>query len=254
MQQIYLMRNALGLHKVGISSDPKRRARELANASGVPVTLIKAWRCEDARVAERKVHTHFKTKRKSGEWFDFGDTPLEDVFSCVESCGGVDDIPPPPIRIKHITCTPERFKPPCWRNLCRLEREVQGVPQTLTGIKARLELQCVLLRNLVLESKLDLGALAQKLSEKGYHLPHQWRQPYSYEKQGVYELDSQANCLQRAIPIHKELRQGLQYRKVYTVEWLKMLQADIDLHSNTLVELDAQIRQTYPQPQLRLVA
>ncbi len=70
-QQIYLMKNDMGLYKIGISKHPKQRAKEVSTASGVPTTVIDQWESYNAYVTEQRLHRIFKEKRKSGEWFKF---------------------------------------------------------------------------------------------------------------------------------------------------------------------------------------
>lgn len=253
-QQVYLMKNSLGLFKVGISNNPGKRCRDISNSSGFPVEVVKVWSALNARRTERQLHNHYADLRKNGEWFDFSGIALQDVFSCVVLHGGLDDIPPPPIRIKHIATKPPCFTPPCWRSLCKLEDSVRSTPQTVSAIHDRIELQATILKNMLLETKLDLRDLSIRLTEMGFNVPFLWTRKYAYSKSGVFDLERQANCLQRAIPICKGRHQELQYNKVYTLEWLTILENDISLHRNRLSELNSQLAQFEDRPHLRLVA
>ena len=66
------MTNDLGLTKIGISNDPKRRQAELKNASGVDVVIkwiSKRLDRNNAKAAEKKAHELLKDTRMKGEWF-----------------------------------------------------------------------------------------------------------------------------------------------------------------------------------------
>lgn len=69
-QKVYLMKNSLGLYKIGIAKDPAKRASSLSCTSGIPVQLIAFWEVEEAALTvERHLHSVFKSKRQAGEWF-----------------------------------------------------------------------------------------------------------------------------------------------------------------------------------------
>lgn len=72
---IYLMKNSLGLYKIGISADVKRRRREIQNSSGVPVEIINVWFSDHAFRDESYVHRDLTANRKNGEWFQIDDEP-----------------------------------------------------------------------------------------------------------------------------------------------------------------------------------
>lgn len=83
-QMLYLMKNELGLFKIGISKNPSKRRNEIKNASGVNVELIKAWETtKQAASVERKLHTIFANKRTHGEWFT--ELTIDDVESNIDS-------------------------------------------------------------------------------------------------------------------------------------------------------------------------
>lgn len=68
---VYLMERP-GLLKIGRTSDPERRARDLSNASGERVVLLrKVWMesAVAARAAELDLHRRFAAHRALGEWF-----------------------------------------------------------------------------------------------------------------------------------------------------------------------------------------
>lgn len=71
-QNLYLMKNDLGLYKIGISKDPFARARSISNNSGLPTIVIASWLVKDAYKLEQSLHKLFKRYRVMGEWFRFG--------------------------------------------------------------------------------------------------------------------------------------------------------------------------------------
>lgn len=70
-KHVYLMKNIMGLYKIGISKDPLNRAKTLANSAGVPVYVIKSWKIKGCapHACESKIHRRFKASRRKGEWF-----------------------------------------------------------------------------------------------------------------------------------------------------------------------------------------
>ena len=69
-----------GYHKIGKSLNPFKRLEELkAEKTLLPVAfdfkLIEAWRGTFAD--ETRLHSHFKAKRKRGEWFDLDENDLD---------------------------------------------------------------------------------------------------------------------------------------------------------------------------------
>lgn len=71
VNQIYLMRNPLGLLKVGVSDLPERRAISVTNASGFKTELIRTLQVPDAYGVEKKIHAKFHKFRKEGEWLSW---------------------------------------------------------------------------------------------------------------------------------------------------------------------------------------
>ena len=69
--QVYVIENELGLVKIGISSKPERRIKEIANASGLKITKkYFSEPCYEFAQIEKKMHHYFSKNRKKGEWFD----------------------------------------------------------------------------------------------------------------------------------------------------------------------------------------
>lgn len=95
VQSLYLMKNSLGLYKVGISHNPESRRRQLQNAGGHNVQLIRIWNVCHAYYIEQKIHREFERVRMRGEWFCFIDeandvtdriNDLGDLIPCASQC------------------------------------------------------------------------------------------------------------------------------------------------------------------------
>ncbi|CEF89621.1 hypothetical protein [Pseudomonas phage vB_PaeM_PAO1_Ab17] len=74
-QFLYLMRNDFKLFKIGVAMDPWKRAKAIANTSGVPTYVVKYWDCGNvpAITIERLAHDVLKESRLCGEWFKLND-------------------------------------------------------------------------------------------------------------------------------------------------------------------------------------
>lgn len=83
---LYLAESSTGLLKIGISTSPTKRVRQLTTASGVQVELLGVWDVElNARVVEKRMHKIFEDFRLEGEWFSKNSFTLEefeDMISC----------------------------------------------------------------------------------------------------------------------------------------------------------------------------
>jgi len=67
---LYVMKNSLGVVKIGISNDPERRVKEIRLASGFKTDVIKTFETTlCAFKVEKALHKHFSHLRLEGEWF-----------------------------------------------------------------------------------------------------------------------------------------------------------------------------------------
>lgn len=57
------------LFKIGISTDPHRRLRQLQSKCPVPLTLHWWWYGHDYRSCEKYLHQALSSRRVKGEWF-----------------------------------------------------------------------------------------------------------------------------------------------------------------------------------------
>ena len=88
-QKLYLLKNEIGMYKVGISCDPFSHANTLANAAGIEVVVVAIWDTGSiaAQAVETDLHRRFKPLRMRGEWFDFGKDGFKRISSCLEDSG-----------------------------------------------------------------------------------------------------------------------------------------------------------------------
>jgi len=80
---VYLMFSN-GLYKIGISSDPMRRRKEIERASGRPVQMIAYTWARDAWSRERTLHNHFSGFRREGEWFALDQEQVDSIVEWFE--------------------------------------------------------------------------------------------------------------------------------------------------------------------------
>lgn len=80
-QAIYLIRAANGLHKIGVSSFPFARFRDLRIASPVALSLIHVSWPYDAAKVERVLHERFQAKCHHGEWFSLAKKDVKQITS-----------------------------------------------------------------------------------------------------------------------------------------------------------------------------
>jgi Meiotically up-regulated gene 113 len=82
-QQIYVISSANGLVKIGLSTAPDMRVRELQRANGYELSLVQSWpvpKGQNRRV-ERCAHAKLAIVRGFGEWFNCS---VEEAIGAVE--------------------------------------------------------------------------------------------------------------------------------------------------------------------------
>ena len=91
---LYIMHNTqTNLYKIGISINcVHKRARQLSTSSGCDINLIMYCELNDidirAKEFEERLHSQFKDKRCSGEWFDLDVKDLCKIYDAIikEDC------------------------------------------------------------------------------------------------------------------------------------------------------------------------
>jgi hypothetical protein len=169
-QKVYLMRNAFGLHKIGISVNPRKRAMDISNNSGVTTELLHVWDSYNAFITEQRLHMMFTKKRKHGEWFKFTNSDVKSLHSCFWD---VDS------RIPVISIEPTlktAWEPPCLDIKAHLFNYT--TPTTDKEINLVIDMQHSLLNNYLKErGKSQLAKLMAELERDGLHIDYAWKFP-----------------------------------------------------------------------------
>lgn len=167
-QKVYLMRNDLGLHKIGISSSPDRRAREVSNAGGIPTEVVKVWDSYNAYQTEQFLHKKFSNKRKSGEWFKLSKADIREVDSAFNE---IDSL------IPHIADTSteylEEAQLPCLDIKWILTKPKQLTSRRdVGGIFVN---QYAVLNKLYKTDRRKYSELISEVVSEGFHVDPYWR-------------------------------------------------------------------------------
>lgn len=80
-----------GLYKIGFSSNPRNRAKNLQTGSPHKVWVVHVIRTYCYRWIEKMLHDHFATKRERGEWFKLDDADVAYIKSLDSSGFAPDD-------------------------------------------------------------------------------------------------------------------------------------------------------------------
>lgn len=80
-EYVYLLRTETGHFKIGCTTDPARRMQTFVTTLPVNVEYVCLIRCENRLDTERKLHIHFASKRRQGEWFDLTPDDVEYIKS-----------------------------------------------------------------------------------------------------------------------------------------------------------------------------
>ena len=77
---LYLIQDSTSkLIKIGISSNPEKRLKQLQTGSGSQLKLLRTFVTDNDRHWEKRLHKMLWQTRKKGEWFDLN--PLPDYLS-----------------------------------------------------------------------------------------------------------------------------------------------------------------------------
>lgn len=106
--------------KIGTSTDPKARLRQLQPGSPFPLSIL--WSVPGGITLERHLHDRLTAYRAHGEWFDI--TPLGDPVSVVQRMvrAATPALPTPVLR---DCLDPEQ----CWRGPCLHSGEARLFPE-----------------------------------------------------------------------------------------------------------------------------
>lgn len=64
------------LYKIGVSTDFKRRFKDLSASSPLPLTPVKYARCDNPHLLESRLHAMFAAKVFKNEWFSLDENDL----------------------------------------------------------------------------------------------------------------------------------------------------------------------------------
>lgn len=165
-QKIYLMKNDFGLHKIGISLNPKKRAMEVSNSSGVPTEVVSVWESYNAYATEQRLHKHFSAKRKSGEWFKFTKKDISEVGKCI------------PEFDKIIPCKVDYTTKPAPKPVCQDLKFVLLMKnkniRTVEDIADVMKFQHSLLNPLFRFRREEYNDLISNMKKGGFHMEYRW--------------------------------------------------------------------------------
>jgi hypothetical protein len=87
--EVYLIHDRVGdRHKIGVSTDPVRRLRQLQTGNATPLDLQGRFATPRARQLESQLHQRYAPHRLAGEWFDL---PPGEAAAFRTRCGFYND-------------------------------------------------------------------------------------------------------------------------------------------------------------------
>jgi len=78
---VYILKAKTNLFKIGMSKSPESRIKFLGVKLPFPVKAAHCFLCDDAPVAEQKLHDHFSRKRLEGEWFRLCKEDISEIMA-----------------------------------------------------------------------------------------------------------------------------------------------------------------------------
>lgn len=85
---VYLLHADTGHYKIGLSKNPKKRVRHFSTQMPIQVSTVHIFPADHAFGAEGLLHSHFSSKRTSGEWFLLGEEDVAWICSIKEYRNG----------------------------------------------------------------------------------------------------------------------------------------------------------------------
>lgn len=83
MKFVYLFQSESGLYKIGVSTNPARRLKQLQTGNGEKITLLHTYESDIAFLLEKSLKNRFVSNKINGEWFKL---PLEDEINFIATC------------------------------------------------------------------------------------------------------------------------------------------------------------------------
>ena len=72
------------LHKIGVSSDIRKRFRDLSSASPLPLMVVRYGRCDNPNLIESHFHKMFAAKLFKNEWYSLSEGDLEKIDNVLD--------------------------------------------------------------------------------------------------------------------------------------------------------------------------
>lgn len=72
------------LYKIGVTTDFKKRFRDITCASPIPICVLKHAQCDNPHLLERSLHEMFAAKLAKNEWFQLTDDELFRALAFVD--------------------------------------------------------------------------------------------------------------------------------------------------------------------------
>jgi len=89
MKFVYLIQSQEdGYYKIGVSTNPKKRLKQLQTGNSSELKFIEVYECDFADKVERTLHRRYTHLRKEGEWFNLS---LENEASFKEECKKIEE-------------------------------------------------------------------------------------------------------------------------------------------------------------------
>lgn len=87
MDIIYLLRDSIGLYKIGFTKDLNKRLKSLHTACSTDLEIIATFQTKHKRKVETSLHNRFNYKRVNREFFDL---TYEDEINFLKICETIE--------------------------------------------------------------------------------------------------------------------------------------------------------------------
>lgn len=81
---VYLVRNSFGHYKIGMSTNPKKRIKNLGVDLPFEIVTEHLIKCTNYREAEYQLHKKYAAKRVNGEWYALSEQDVADIKAIQE--------------------------------------------------------------------------------------------------------------------------------------------------------------------------
>ncbi len=89
MKYVYLIQSLEnGYYKIGVSTQPQKRLKQLQTGNSSTLKLIDAFLSEYAMKIEKSLHNRYSYLKKEGEWFDLS---IEIEVNFIDECKKIEN-------------------------------------------------------------------------------------------------------------------------------------------------------------------